>query len=233
MSSKVKVLYVEDEPFLAKIVKESLESRLYEVNLITDGLHVIPAFEQYQPDICILDVMLPNIDGFTLGEKIRKKQLDVPIIYLTAKNQTDDVIKGFTVGGNDYLKKPFSMEELIIRMQNLLQLMQGNVIKPTTKSFDKFQLGHYHFYPLRYELAYKEEITKLSHREAQVLQLLVGRKNQSVARKKILKEVWGDDTFFNSRNLDVYIKKLRDYLKKDESVKIITLKGVGYRFVVD
>jgi len=233
MSSKVKVLYVEDEPFLAKIVKESLESRLYEVNLITDGLHVIPAFEQYQPDICILDVMLPNMDGFTLGEKIRKKQSDVPIIYLTAKNQTDDVLKGFAVGGNDYLKKPFSMEELIIRMQNLLQIMHGSSVKTNSEPSDKFPLGNYYFYPLRYELAYKEEITKLSHREAQVLQLLVEHKNLSVARKKILKEVWGDDTFFNSRNLDVYIKKLRDYLKKDENVKIITLKGIGYRFVVE
>jgi DNA-binding response OmpR family regulator len=233
MSSKVKVLYVEDEPFLAKIVKESLESRSYEVNLITDGLHVIPAFEQYQPDICILDVMLPNIDGFTLGEEIRKKQSDVPIIYLTAKNQTDDVIKGFAVGGNDYLKKPFSMEELIIRMQNLLQIMHGSPVKKHTEPSDKLPLGNYYFYPLRYELAYNEEITKLSHREAQVLQLLVEHKNLSVERKRILKEVWGDDTFFNSRNLDVYIKKLRDYLKKDENVKIITLKGVGYRFVVE
>lgn len=233
MSKKIRVLYVEDEPFLAKIVKESLESRQYEVNLVTDGALVIPAFEQYKPDICILDVMLPNVDGFSLGEQIRKRDDQVPIIFLTAKTQTQDVVKGFSKGGNDYLKKPFSMEELIMRMQNLLKIMQHNEQKTTESHPDKVAIGTYSFYPLRYELERDGEATKLSHREAQVLQLLIDHRNLSLERKKILKEVWGDDSFFNSRNLDVYIKKLRDYLKEDESVQIITLKGVGYRFVVE
>ena len=225
---KTKVLYVEDEPFLGKIVKESLESREFEVNMIADGLLVMPAFEQYQPDICVLDVMLPNRDGFTLGKEIRKRQPGMPIIYLTAKNQTQDVIKGFQSGGNDYLKKPFSMEELIIRIQNLLQLVN---LKPVNKNTG-INLGQYSFYPQKLELQMNGESRKLSHRETQLLQILAQHKNRPVERKKILKEVWGDDSFFNSRNLDVYITKLRDYLKADEQVQIITLKGVGYQFVV-
>jgi DNA-binding response OmpR family regulator len=225
---KTKVLYVEDEPFLGKIVKESLESREFEVNMIADGLLVMPAFEQYQPDICVLDVMLPNRDGFTLGKEIRKRQPGMPIIYLTAKNQTQDVIKGFQSGGNDYLKKPFSMEELIIRIQNLLQLVN---LKPVNKNTG-INLGQYSFYPQKLELQMNGESRKLSHRETQLLQILAQHKNRPVERKKILKEVWGDDSFFNSRNLDVYITKLRDYLKSDEQVQIITLKGVGYQFVV-
>ncbi len=233
MSKNIRVLYVEDEPFLAKIVKESLESRQYKVNLVTDGALVIPAFEQFQPDICILDVMLPNVDGFSLGEQIRKRDAQVPIIFLTAKTQTQDVVKGFSKGGNDYLKKPFSMEELIMRIKNLLRIMQQNENTSTESHPDKVAIGTYFFYPLRYELERDGEATKLSHREAQVLQLLIDHRNLSLERKKILKEVWGDDSFFNSRNLDVYIKKLRDYLKEDESVQIITLKGVGYRFVVE
>lgn len=227
---KIKVLYVEDEPFLGKIVKESLESREYEVNMVADGLLVMPAFEQYQPDICVLDVMLPNRDGFTLGKEIRKRQADMPIIYLTAKNQTEDVIKGFQSGGNDYLKKPFSVEELIIRIQNLLQLIN---LKPQNNQKNAgIDLGLFSFYPQKLELQVNGESRKLSHRETQLLQILAQHKNRPIERKKILKEVWGDDSFFNSRNLDVYITKLRDYLKADDQVQIITLKGVGYQFVV-
>ena len=227
---KTKVLYVEDEPFLGKIVKESLESREFEVNMVEDGLLAMPAFEQYQPDICILDVMLPNRDGFTLGKEIRKRSPEMPIIYLTAKNQTKDVLQGFQSGGNDYLKKPFSMEELIIRIQNLLQLVRLNPKEKTANSF--VSLGQYSFYPKKLELQLNGTARKLSHRETQLLQILAEHKNRTVDRKKILKEVWGDDSFFNSRNLDVYITKLRDYLKADPQVQIITLKGVGYQFVV-
>ncbi|MEM8908775.1 MAG: response regulator, partial [Bacteroidota bacterium] len=120
---KIKILYVEDEPYLGKIVKESLESRQFEVNMIDDGGVALLAFEQYRPDVCVLDVMLPNKDGFTIGQEIRAKNPQIPILYLTAKTQTEDLARGFAVGGNDYIKKPFSMEELIIRINNLLKLM--------------------------------------------------------------------------------------------------------------
>jgi len=149
MSSKTKILYVEDEPYLGKIVKESLESRNFEVNMIADGGIALPAFQQYRPDICVLDVMLPNKDGFTIGKEIRALHPSIPILYLTAKNQIEDLARGFAVGGNDYLKKPFSMEELIIRINNLLQLMQHGV--KTTNMDRAIALGQYSFDAKKYE----------------------------------------------------------------------------------
>jgi len=228
---KIKVLYVEDEPFLGKIVKESLETRDLEVNMIADGLQVLPAFEQYQPDICILDVMLPNVDGFTLGKQIRAKNQTIPILFLTAKVQTEDLINGFASGGNDYLKKPFSMEELIVRIKNLLVLTQQKKPTLSTPSKDFLSIGEFQFYPKRQELIIENSIQKLSHKETQLLHIFAQNINQTIERRSILKQVWGDDSFFNSRNLDVYIRKLRKYLEADDKVKILTLKGIGYRFI--
>jgi len=222
-----KILYVEDEPFLGKIVKESLESRKYEVQMVADGQKVLAAYEQFQPDICVLDVMLPNVDGFTLGGRIRQQSPDMPIIFLTAKTQTEDVLKGFQSGGNDYVRKPFSVEELIIRIENLLALVRGKALVPE----HCVAIGQYEFDTNKQELRLGDTVRKLSHRESELLKILVEHRNFSVERKKILNQIWGDDSFFNSRNLDVYIKKLRDYLQEDAEVEIITLKGVGYHFV--
>jgi len=226
----VKVLYVEDEPFLGKIVKESLESRNFEVRLVTDGQLVMAAFEQFQPHVCVLDVMLPSRDGFSLAQDIRQRDPLAPIIFLTAKNQTQDVLKGFSAGGNDYVRKPFSMEELIVRIHNLLRFTQSappgrQVIAPC------ITMGRYLFFPTQQELHLENQIRKLSHRETQLLNLLTAQPGIIVDRRQILREIWGDDSFFNSRNLDVYITRLRDFLKNDPSVEIITLKGVGYRVV--
>ena len=228
---QTKVLYVEDEPFLGKIVKESLESRDFQVEMVADGALVLDAFQDFRPDICVLDVMLPNKDGFTLGQELRQLNANIPIIFLTAKNQTGDVLQGFESGGNDYIKKPFSMEELIARIDNLLSMAKNNQGEPPSR--DKISIGKYIFYPQKYELTFNKQIRKLSHREAQLLNVFTQYSNQAVERKLILKEVWGDDSFFNSRNLDVYVTKLRDYLKEDPNVKIITLKGIGYRFLVE
>lgn len=230
MNHKIKVLYVEDEPFLGKIVKESLESRDFEVQMEMDGQKVLPSFKRFKPDICVLDVMIPKKDGFTVGKEIRSLNPSIPIIFLTAKNQTEDVLKGFQSGGNDYLKKPFSMEELIIRMQNLLQLVKGNPNR--TLHAQKVEIGRYVFLPQKFELRINDKVKKLSHREAELLKILLEHRNFTVKRKEILQRVWGDDSFFNSRNLDVYITKLRDYLKEDSAVEIITLKGIGYHFSV-
>ncbi len=224
-----KVLYVEDEPFLGKIVKESLESRDFEVTMVTDGRDAFERFKQVQPDICVLDVMLPNVDGFTIGKQIRARPSNVPIIYLTAKDQTDDLLNGFRSGGNDYIKKPFSMEELIARMQNLLALAGHQGQAPAKAQV--YQLGNYAFYPHLMELQFAGEIRKLSYRENELLKILVTGHKESIDRRYIMKQIWGDDGFFNSRNLDVYIRKLRSYLSRDEQVQIITLKGVGYRFI--
>ena len=223
-----KVLYVEDEPFLARIVKESLESRDFAVHLVNDGKAAVNVFEEVKPDICVLDVMLPHRDGFTLAGDIRQRDPHIPIIFLTAKNQTEDVIKGFESGGNDYLRKPFSMEELIVRINNLMALSR----KTSSVVPDHIRLGQFVFHPSRYELQRGDQVRKLSHREATLLQLLAAHQNKIVNRKEILLQLWGDDSFFNSRNLDVYITKLRDYLKEDATLEIMTIKGVGYHFRV-
>lgn len=224
-----KILYVEDEPFLGKIVKESLESRNYQVKMVADGAQVLAVYEEWQPDICVLDVMLPNKDGFTLGKEISALNEGMPIIFLTAKNQTNDLLEGFKSGGNDYIKKPFSMEELIVRIQNLLSLSAHNA---SQINLDEIIIGNYIFYPLKYQLVQNQHIQKLSHREAELLKIFTNNQNKAVSRKEILLKIWGDDSYFNSRNLDVYIKKLRNYLKRDTAIKIVTLKGVGYHFTV-
>jgi len=224
--SKIKILYVEDEPFLGRIVKESLESRDFEVIMIDDGNDAVSKFRSIQPDICVLDIMLPIKDGYTIAREIRQLAPSIPIIFVTAKIQTEDVLKGFESGGNDYLRKPFSMEELIVRVTNLLQLTRSQKSTPV----ENVTIGRYEFLPLRYELRYEDAVKKLSHRESTLLQTLVDNRNATVLRKDILLKLWGDDSFFNSRNLDVYITKLRDYLKDDPSIQIITIKGIGYHF---
>ncbi len=227
--SNIKILYVEDEPFLSKIVRESLESRSFDLHLVEDGALVMAAFQIFQPDICVLDVMLPNRDGFSLGQEIRRLHPTLPILFLTAKSQTADVVAGFEAGGNDYLRKPFSMEELIVRIHNLLQLTSG--LAPNRTESDALPIGRFRFFPNRQELRREEQSRQLSHRETQLLAILAARPNEVVQRKDILQEVWGNDSFFNSRNLDVYITRLRDYLQADQEVQLLTLKGVGYRLV--
>jgi DNA-binding response OmpR family regulator len=222
----IKVLYAEDEHFLGKIVKESLESRGYEVIMEEDGSRVVNTFINYQPDICVLDVMLPNKSGFEIAKEIRNCQIETPIIFLTAKTQTEDVVKGFSLGGNDYIRKPFSMEELIVRMDNLL-----SKTKVTHKEFEIIALGRFRFIQQRQVLEFEGVEKKLSYREAELLKFLYYNRQHVIDRRDLLNHIWGNDSFFNSRNLDVYITKLRGYLKDDPFVEIITIKGIGYRFV--
>jgi DNA-binding response OmpR family regulator len=227
--SKTKVFYVEDEVFLARIVKESLESRGFEVVMESDGGKAVDAFKLAKPDICVLDVMLPNKDGFAVADEIRDLDENIPIIFLTAKTQTEDVVRGFTLGGNDYVRKPFSMEELIARVQNLLRLRSDDTQKVHS---DSVKMGEYTFQLNRQVLNNGKEDRKLSFRESELLKLLYENREKIIDRKDILNLLWGNDSFFNSRNLDVYITKLRSYLKEDPSLEIITIKGIGYRFVV-
>ncbi len=226
--SKTKVLYVEDELFLGKIVKESLESRDFEVVMESDGGKATELFKKIQPDICVLDIMLPNKDGFAIADEIRSLDEEVPIIFLTAKTQTEDVVKGFSLGGNDYIRKPFSMEELIVRIQNLLKNKQDGSQKITGGTAT---IGKYNFQLNRQLLSNGKEERKLSYRESELLKVLYENRSTIIDRKDILNLLWGNESFFNSRNLDVYITKLRSYLKEDPSLEIITIKGVGYRFV--
>ena len=224
-----KILYLEDEHYLGRIVSESLKSRGYDIHLVDNGNQVISTFNKIRPDLCVFDVMVPGIDGFTLSKQIRSMDGSMPIIFLTAKNQTDDVLQGFRSGGNDYIKKPFSMEELIVRIENLMTLRHtsNSQLHQKEKSIGQYTY-HYH----KHELRYGEKIYALSHRENELVNLISDNIDQKIDRKDILTKIWGDDSLFNSRNLDVYIRKIRVYFENDPQVKLITLRGFGYHFTV-
>ena len=225
--TKAKVLYVEDELFLAKIVSETLQTRGYDVILESDGGKALDQFNKEKPDVCVLDIMLPNKDGFAIADEIRDKDSQIPIIFLSAKSQTNDVVNGFRTGANDYIRKPFSIEELIVRIENVLR---HKTI--AAEEVEEVQIGAYTFNLKRQTLNHANEQRKLSYRESELLKLLYENRDKIVERSEILTLLWGSDSFFNSRNLDVYITKLRGYLKHDPSIEIITIKGIGYRFVM-
>lgn len=224
---KAKVLYVEDEVFLAKIVSEALQSRGYEVVLESDGGKALDQFQREKPDVCVLDIMLPNKDGFAIADGIRERDTEVPIIFLSAKSQTNDVVNGFRTGANDYIRKPFSIEELIVRIENVLR---HKTVAP--EEAEEVRIGEYTFHTKRQTLNHPAEQRKLSYRESELLKLLYENRDNIVERSEILTLLWGSDSFFNSRNLDVYITKLRGYLKHDPAIEIITIKGIGYRFIM-
>lgn len=239
----LKVLYLEDESLLGRIVKESLESRGCTIDWFEDGDKAAAAIARAgEYDIAVLDVQLPGEDGFSIGQRIREQFPQLPILYLTARVQSKDVLEGFEAGGNDYVKKPFSMEELLVRMENLVRMRTGASPASSTSTApaaapDTYELGNFFFdYPnLRLiDRSGPGKMHSLSHREAELLLLFVKARGQSIIeRKEILLALWHDDGFFNSRNLDVYVRKLRAMLEADPRVRIITLRGVGYRFVVE
>ncbi len=230
--SRIKVLYAEDEIFLGKIVKETLDSRGFEVIMVTNGGDVLSTYQTARPDICVLDIMMPDRNGFEVAEDIRSVDEDIPIIFLTAKTQTEDLVRGFRTGANDYIRKPFSMEELIVRIENTLRVRPAYAEVTAGKAAEVIPIGSYVFHPYRQVLVGDGEERKLSYRENELLrQLWLGR-DHIIAREDILQAIWGNDSFLNSRNLDVYVTKLRGYLKGDERVEILTIKGIGYRFVL-
>lgn len=197
----------------------------------TDGSAVIDNVKNHTPDLCVLDIMLPNVDGYTLCRQIKSLLPGIPLIFLTAKTETSDLVKGFESGGTDYIRKPFSMEELIVRIENQLQMTDSRNQK-TISASEQIEIGSYTLFPGRYELHKPSGVIKLSNRDMQVLSMLLAKRNMVTDRKELLLAVWGDDSFFNSRNLDVYIRKLREYFREDKSITIQTLKGKGYLFLV-
>ena len=225
---KTKVLLAEDEEALGMIIRESLESRDFEVIFCGDGAQAKEAYEEAQPDILVLDVMMPKLDGFSLVKELRKKDQYIPIIFLTAKSRTEDVVEGFGYGANDYLKKPFSMEELIVRIHALLH---RKVPKPPDQ---ETEIGQYLFHPQKQTLLHGPSQTKehLTHREAMLLLALVQHVNELTDRQSILKSLWGSDDFFNARSMDVFITKLRKKLSRDPAIQIINVRGYGYKLVV-
>jgi DNA-binding response OmpR family regulator len=223
--NKIKVLLAEDETSLGMIVKESLESRDFAVFHAENGEEAFEIYKKEDPDILVLDVMMPKKDGFTLAKEIRLDNKKIPIIFLTAKSQTSDVLEGFNNGGNDYLKKPFSMEELIVRIKSLLNRIE------TKTNVDAIKIGNYSFNLTKQTLENSIEIQQLTHREAQLLSHLFEKKNEILDRTFILNKLWGDDDFFNARSMDVFISKLRKKLKKDKNIQILNVRGFGYKLI--
>lgn len=223
---KTTILLAEDEPALGQIIKESLETRNFNVLLCEDGEKALATYKSEQPELLVLDVMMPKKDGFTLAKDVRALDNNIPIIFLTAKSQTQDVVEGFTIGGNDYLKKPFSMEELIVRINNLLQ---RTAIQKTSEIL---KISDFIFDFPKQTLQYKnEDATQLTHREAHLLFHLIKNKNQVLDRSLILTKLWGNDDFFSARSMDVFISKLRKKLKQDNTIQIINVRGFGYKLV--
>ena len=225
MNNPIKILLAEDEPSLGQIIKESLETRNFEVLLCANGEEAYEVYKTEKPLLLVLDVMMPKKDGFTLAKEIREENLEIPIIFLTAKSQTEDVVEGFNIGGNDYLKKPFSMEELIVRINSLLK---RDLLKSTTEPLN---IGDFIFNLKKQTLQINSKTETLTHREAHLLFHLVKNKNQVLERSFILKKLWGDDDFFNARSMDVFITKLRKKLKNDPSIKILNVRGFGYKLI--
>lgn len=223
------ILLAEDEAVLGKLVKEAMESKGFTVQWAKNGSDALQAYKKEQPDICILDVMMPGIDGFTLAKQIRAINADIPILFLTARSQTSDVLKGYESGGNDYLRKPFSLEELYLRINELLRRIKTTV--STDDIADEYKIGKYTFLPQAQLLSMGNEKIKLSNKETLLLQELVIHKNRLMERRQTLIKLWGDDNFFNGRNMDVYIAKLRKHLAADASLSIINVRGHGFKLV--
>tara|TARA_B110000091_G_C13793439_1_gene466736 strand:- start:611 stop:1288 length:678 start_codon:yes stop_codon:yes gene_type:complete len=221
----IKILLAEDETSLGQIVKESLESRGFNVFLAENGLHAFEIYQSEKPSILVLDVMMPKKDGFTLAKEIRAENKQIPIIFLTAKSQTKDVLEGFEHGGNDYLKKPFSMEELIVRINSLLNRTKEE------KNVENILIGEYTFNFTKQVLEHHEGKTTLTHRESELLFYLHQQKNDVLDRTFILKKLWGNDDFFTARSMDVFISKLRKKLQKDTNIQIVNIRGFGYKLI--
>ena len=223
------ILLVEDEPSLALIVKDSLESRGFHVDFAADGEAGLHQFRRQCPDIVVADVMMPKLDGFALAKHIRSENQTVPILFLTARSQTADVVQGFELGGNDYLKKPFSMDELIVRIRALLA---RRPVAGGAAPAGPLAIGRYLFDHPKQKLRFGPQVADLTNREAELLKRLYDQRNQVLERTAVLRELWGDDSFFNGRSLDVFITRLRRCLKDDPQVQIVNIRGIGYKLIL-
>ncbi|TFV97156.1 response regulator transcription factor [Algoriphagus kandeliae] len=224
--SKIHVLLAEDELALGMIIQESLESRDFKVSLCENGQIAWDSYQKNKPDILVLDVMMPKKDGFSLAAEIRKIDPYTPIIFLTSKSQTEDVVKGFGIGANDYVRKPFSMEELIVRIKAHL-----DKLRTRQNQSDWIALGKYEFHPTKQVLKLDESETPLTARESQLLQMLLEHANEITDRTLILNQIWGSDDFFNARSMDVFITKLRKKLQGDPEIQILNIRGYGIKLV--
>lgn len=223
-----KILLTEDDSNLGALLRTYLAAKNYDTTLAMTGKSALRIFQTEVFDLCILDIMMPEMDGLTLARSIRNLNPDVPIIFLTAKNQKEDVIEGFKTGADDYITKPFSMEELLYRIEAILRRTTSQV---QVKEDEIFYIGGYSFDHKRQILFHEDQKTGLTTKESELLRLLYLHKNEILERNFALKSIWIDDNYFNARSMDVYITRLRKYLKKDPSVKILNIHGRGYRLI--
>nr|NQU89465.1 response regulator transcription factor [Bacteroidota bacterium] len=228
---KVKVLLAEDDKNLGSVLKSYLEVKGYETTLCINGQEAYNAYEKGGYSFCIVDVMMPVKDGFTLVKEIREKDKSIPVLFLTAKSMQEDKLKGFSVGADDYLTKPFSMEELLVRMQAILR--RSSEKKAGEIKNNVFKIGEYIFDFNRQLLKFTDKEQKLTSKEAALLRLLAMNLNEVLDRSYALKEIWNDDSYFNARSMDVYITKLRKFLKLDPNVELINVHGIGFKLVTN
>ena len=226
--NKTRILLAEDDHNLGSLLQEYLIAKGYDVTLAKDGNQGLDIFLCQEFDFCILDVMMPKKDGFSLAKEIRTKNPEIPILFLTAKSMQEDTIKGFEVGADDYMTKPFSMEELLLRIKAILKRTKKGDINPESEVFN---IGKFEFNSLQHELKAGDEKYKLTTKESDLLKLFCQNQNKTVSRSYALKLIWGDDSYFNARSMDVYITKLRKYLKSDASIQIMNLHGEGFKLV--
>jgi DNA-binding response OmpR family regulator len=226
---KPQILLCEDDTNLGMVLKNYLELNDYEVTLERDGKLGLAAFQREKFDLCLLDVMMPNMDGFTLAEEIRDVNPDVPLFFLSAKTMKDDIIQGYKLGADDYITKPFDSEVLLHKIKAILKRNEELHREEVNAEFD---LGRYHFNPRLRELTVDGKTQTLSPKENELLKMLSEYKNDLLSREIALKKIWGSDTYFNGRSMDVYIAKLRKYLKEDTALEIVNIHGNGFRLVV-
>lgn len=225
---KYKILLCEDDQNLGMVLKNYLELNDYEVVLERDGRLGLAAFQREGADICLLDVMMPHMDGFTLAEEIRDINPDIPLFFLSAKTMKEDIIQGYKLGADDYITKPFDSEVLLLKIKAILK---RNEETNKENEYVEFDLAGFHFNPRLRQLIHGETTYTLSPKENELLKMLAEHKNDLLPREKALKKIWGSDTYFNGRSMDVYIAKLRKYLKEDDGIEIVNIHGNGFRLV--
>lgn len=226
----IKILLAEDDKNLGTVLKAYLDAKKYKTTLRVNGQEALEEFQKVEYDFLILDVMMPIKDGFTLAREIRETNKNIPILFLTAKSLQEDKMEGFKIGADDYLTKPFSMEELLVRIEAILRRTQAN--KPNVNK-EFFTIGKFTFDVLRHILSADGVSHKLTSKEAELLKMLCAKQNETLDRSVALKQIWHDDSYFNARSMDVYVTKLRKYLKGDPSIEILNVHGVGFKLITE
>ncbi len=228
MGEKLSILLCEDDENLGMLLREYLNAKGYSAELFPDGEAGYKAFLKNKYDLCVLDVMMPKKDGFALAQEIRQVSAEIPIVFLTAKTLKEDVLEGFKIGADDYLTKPFSMEELTFRIEAILRRVRGK----KSKESSMYKIGRFTFDTQKQLLTIDGRQNKLTTKESELLALLCAHSNEILQRDFALKTIWIDDNYFNARSMDVYITKLRKHLKEDESIEIINIHGKGYKLII-